>query len=165
MLEIMKVIAENKKALFSYELLEKFTAGIVLTGGGAKLPKIKELAKKELKLPCKIGYPRGIAGLEEDPSLALVAGLILSSLDSAEEAQTLELVDEVITEEDLIEIANKKISDLIDKPTPAFASIKSLLRKPVLDKMLQKEKESIEEFVDIWYSDKTWENLKNVKIY
>lgn len=64
----------------------KLPAGIVLTGGGAKLPKIKELAKKELKLPCKIGYPRGIAGLEEDPSLALVAGLILSSLDSAEEA-------------------------------------------------------------------------------
>lgn len=63
----------------------KLPAGIVLTGGGAKLPKIKELAKKELKLPCRIGYPKGIIGLQENPSLALVSGLVLSGLDSEQE--------------------------------------------------------------------------------
>src|SRR4030042_4963556 len=63
----------------------KLPAGIVLTGGGAKLPKIKELAKKELKLPCKIGYPKGIVGLEQDPSLAVVAGLALSGLEPEHE--------------------------------------------------------------------------------
>jgi len=36
----MKVLAENKKALFSYELLEKFTAGIVLTGQEVKSIKL-----------------------------------------------------------------------------------------------------------------------------
>lgn len=36
----MKVIAENKKALFSYELLEKFMAGIVLTGQEVKSIKL-----------------------------------------------------------------------------------------------------------------------------
>ncbi|HDZ54140.1 MAG TPA: cell division protein FtsA [Candidatus Nealsonbacteria bacterium] len=63
----------------------KLPAGVVLTGGGAKLPKIGEMAKKELKLSCKIGYPKGIAGLEQDPSFALVAGLVLSGLDSEQE--------------------------------------------------------------------------------
>jgi cell division protein FtsA len=63
----------------------KLPAGIVLTGGGARLPKIRDLAKKELKLPCKIGYPKGVAGLEENPSLALVSGLVLNGLDSTGE--------------------------------------------------------------------------------
>lgn len=63
----------------------KLPAGIVLTGGGAKLPKIKDLAKKELKLPCKIGYPKSIQGLEDDPSLSLVSGLVLSGFDSEHE--------------------------------------------------------------------------------
>jgi len=36
----MKIITENKKALFSYELLEKFTAGIVLTGQEVKSIKL-----------------------------------------------------------------------------------------------------------------------------
>jgi cell division protein FtsA len=60
----------------------KLPAGIVLTGGGAKLPRIVEFTKKELKLPCHIGYPQEILGLEEDPSLAVVSGLILRGIDS-----------------------------------------------------------------------------------
>lgn len=35
-IKTMKVIAENKRALFDYDILEKFTAGIVLTGHEAK---------------------------------------------------------------------------------------------------------------------------------
>jgi cell division protein FtsA len=57
-------------------------AGLVLTGGGAKLPKIVELAKKELKLPARIGFPQGFLGLEEDPSLSSVCGLVLEGFDS-----------------------------------------------------------------------------------
>jgi len=51
--------------------------GIVLTGGGSKLPKIKDLIKRELKLPCEIGTPSGIVGIEEDPALATVCGLVI----------------------------------------------------------------------------------------
>ena len=36
----MKIIAENKKALFNYEVLEKFMAGIVLTGQEVKSIKL-----------------------------------------------------------------------------------------------------------------------------
>jgi len=63
----------------------KLPAGIVLTGGGAKLPKIKEFAKKELKLPCKVDYPRGISGLEKDPALSTVCGLVWRGIDLEEE--------------------------------------------------------------------------------
>jgi len=63
----------------------KLPAGIILTGGGAKLPKIVDLAKKELKLSCQIGIPGGISGLEKDPSLSLVSGLVLRGTDSEEE--------------------------------------------------------------------------------
>lgn len=57
-------------------------SGIVLTGGGAKINKIIEFAKKELKLPVRIGYPQNIEGLERDPSLSTVCGLVLTGLET-----------------------------------------------------------------------------------
>ncbi|MDD5568848.1 MAG: cell division protein FtsA [Candidatus Pacebacteria bacterium] len=51
--------------------------GIVLTGGGAKLPGIVDLAKKEFNLPCRIGYPKGFTEQMRDPSLATACGLIM----------------------------------------------------------------------------------------
>ncbi len=76
--EILDLMHKELKKIGRQELLP---GGIVLTGGGVKLPKIKELAREKLKLPCQIGIPKGIAGLTEDPSLATVAGLILESFD------------------------------------------------------------------------------------
>jgi len=58
--------------------------GIVLTGGGSNLPKIIDLAKKELKLPCHSGLPQGFAKPIEDPSLATVCGLVLLGSDFEE---------------------------------------------------------------------------------
>ncbi|MFZ3055100.1 MAG: cell division protein FtsA [Minisyncoccales bacterium] len=55
--------------------------GIVLTGGGVKLPGIVELAKKEFKLPCRIGYSKDFKGLDKDSSLATVCGLIMSKIE------------------------------------------------------------------------------------
>ena len=55
--------------------------GIVITGGGAKIPKIKELTKEVLKLSCEIGKPQGIIGLQDDPALATVVGLVLEGVD------------------------------------------------------------------------------------
>jgi cell division protein FtsA len=60
-------------------------AGVVLTGGGAKLSKIKDLAKDVLELNCIIGTPKNIAGLPDDPALATVAGLALGGVDIAED--------------------------------------------------------------------------------
>lgn len=55
--------------------------GIVLTGGGAKLPGIVDLAKKEFKLPCRIGYCKEFKGLDKDSSLATVCGLIMTKIE------------------------------------------------------------------------------------
>lgn len=58
-------------------------SGIVLTGGGSKLPKIKELAKKEFRLHCRLGRVRGFSSLpQDDASLAALCGLVLFGEDS-----------------------------------------------------------------------------------
>ena len=72
--EIFEVVNKELKKI---NRQGKLPAGVVLTGGGAKLPRIKELAKKELRLYCRIGFPQGFSPSLEDPELATVAGLVL----------------------------------------------------------------------------------------
>ncbi|MBI2450124.1 MAG: cell division protein FtsA [Candidatus Nealsonbacteria bacterium] len=86
---LVKIIEARVSEIFSLALQELkrvspksiLPAGIVLTGGGAMLPKIVEFAKKETKLPCRIGLPEGIAGLSGDPSISAAVGLILEGSD------------------------------------------------------------------------------------
>ncbi len=78
---VSEIFGEVKKELKKISKPGPLPAGIVLTGGGAKLPGIVELAKKELKLPCRIGKPSHFTGLDEDPSLSTVSGLILSTIN------------------------------------------------------------------------------------
>ncbi len=59
-------------------------AGVVLLGGGAKMPGLVDLAKDELKLPAQIGFPLELEGIIEevdDPACATAVGLILWSMD------------------------------------------------------------------------------------
>ncbi|UCD91049.1 MAG: enoyl-CoA hydratase/isomerase family protein, partial [Desulfobacterales bacterium] len=91
--------------------------------------------------------------------------LYSGAMYTAEEAKVLGLIDAITAEEDLIHEATKKAMDLGEKPGPAFTSIKLLLRKSVAEAMRLKEKDAINDFVEIWYSDTTQENLKNIKIY
>jgi cell division protein FtsA len=72
--EIFDQVDKELKKISRQKLLP---AGVVLVGGGAKIPKIKSLARKELKLPCRIGTPNGFIGLDKDPSLATVCGLVM----------------------------------------------------------------------------------------
>ena len=83
---------------------------------------------------------------------------------SAEEALKLTLVDQVSSEDALAEDAGKIALEFGQKDSSAFRSIKLLLKKPVAERMIKREKDSILEFADIWYSAKTWENLKEIKI-
>jgi len=77
--EIFELIQKELKKIGKQELLP---GGIVLTGGGAKLPKIEDLARQHLRLPCEIGVLQRIKGLEKDPGLATVCGLVLEGADS-----------------------------------------------------------------------------------
>jgi 3,2-trans-enoyl-CoA isomerase len=90
--------------------------------------------------------------------------LYSGAMYSAEEAKNIGLIDEVAAEPNLMDAAFKMASGLGSKYPPAFAGIKSLLRKSIAEDMLRREKESIREFVDIWYSEHTWANLQNIKI-
>lgn len=59
-------------------------AGVVITGGGAKIKGIVEFAKQKLKLPAQLGFPQELEGLVDqvdDPSFATVVGLIMSALN------------------------------------------------------------------------------------
>jgi len=76
--EIFEEVNKELKKIGKEKLLP---AGIVLTGGGAKMPKLVELAKEKFHLPSRLGKPKGILGLEEDPSLSTVCGLVLLGAD------------------------------------------------------------------------------------
>ncbi len=84
--EILDLIQKELKRIGRQELLP---GGVVLTGGGVKIPRIKELTKETLKLACEIGVPKGIVGLEEDPALATVAGLALEGVDFSRQGSIL----------------------------------------------------------------------------
>ena len=91
--------------------------------------------------------------------------LYSGAMYSAEEAMSLGLVQEVLTEANLMVQARRVASELASRHSPAFASIKSLLRKSIAEDMMKRERASIREFVDIWYSEPTWANLQKIKIY
>jgi cell division protein FtsA len=79
--EILDLVQKELKKIGRQEALP---GGAVITGGGAKLPKIKDLAKETLGLVCQIGFPKEISGIQEDPSVATVAGLAMEGIDFEE---------------------------------------------------------------------------------
>lgn len=74
---VSEIFNEVAKELKNVSKQGQLPGGVVLTGGGAKLPKIIELARKELKLHCRLGRPQGFSPSQEDMSLATVCGLVL----------------------------------------------------------------------------------------
>jgi len=86
--EIFEQLNEELKKISREKLLP---GGIVLIGGGAKLSKIVELAKKKFSLPCSLGRPKGVIGLERDFSWATACGLVLLGADLEEDEKRLGL--------------------------------------------------------------------------
>jgi len=78
---ILEMFEEVNKELKKIGRERKLVGGIVLTGGGASLPKIAELAREKFHLPSRVGKPKGILGLDDDPGLATVCGLVLGGAD------------------------------------------------------------------------------------
>ena len=80
--EIFDLVNKELKRIDRQGLLP---AGIVLVGGGAKMPGLVDLAKEELKLPAQIGFPLELEGVIEevdDPAFATAIGLILWGMDN-----------------------------------------------------------------------------------
>ncbi len=75
--EIFKLVTlELEKA----HLTNKLPAGAVITGGGALTAALPKSAKKYLKMPIRVGSPRGITGLIDEiqgPAFSASVGCIL----------------------------------------------------------------------------------------
>lgn len=84
---------------------------------------------------------------------------------SPEEAFELGIVSEVVSDTDLEASARAKALEMASKDPAAFLSIKLLSRKDTAETMKRKERDSILEFIEIWYSDSTWNRLQDKKIH
>lgn len=90
--------------------------------------------------------------------------LYTGKMNSAEEALAMGLVDKVVTAEDVNDAALGAANELSGCDVFAFGSVKRLLRKEALDRIENHERGSVSDFVDIWYSENTWEKLKKIEI-
>lgn len=86
---VSEIFREVNKELKQISRQASLPGGVVLTGGGSKLPKIKDLAKKELKLHSKIGIPQGFSPSIEEPEFSVLGGLVLLGLDYLEAEDSL----------------------------------------------------------------------------
>jgi len=83
--EIFTLVNKELKAIGRERLLP---AGVVLVGGGAKVPGAVDLAKNVLGLPTQVGFPVPLGGLVDkvdDPAFASTVGLLLWELENGGE--------------------------------------------------------------------------------
>lgn len=90
--------------------------------------------------------------------------LFSGQMYSAREALQIGLVDEVVQENQLEARTLEVAREYAGKDSAAFASIKALLKEPVCEQIALREKGSIKEAVDIWYSENTWKKLQKITI-
>ena len=79
-----------KSELMEKSLLRSLGAGVVLAGGGAHMKNIVRLAEKVFGLPCRVGKPRGVAGLAvvtEGPEYAAIVGMARYGIKSMEQKE------------------------------------------------------------------------------
>jgi cell division protein FtsA len=81
---VSEIFNEINKELKTISKQGQLPGGMVLTGGGVKLPRIIESARKELKLHCRLGRPQGFSPEQDNTSLATVCGLVLGGYDLEE---------------------------------------------------------------------------------
>lgn len=90
---ISKIIQERVNEIFGLANKElkkigrekKLPAGIVLCGGGAKLGKIEDAAKKIFQLTVSTGSLQSVENVEDDPSMAAACGLAAIGFRDQEE--------------------------------------------------------------------------------
>ncbi|HEY1418466.1 MAG TPA: enoyl-CoA hydratase/isomerase family protein [Myxococcaceae bacterium] len=86
------------------------------------------------------------------------------ALYTAEQALALGLIDAAVPGDALLKEARGRLEQLARRSPDAFRSIKRLLRQPVAEEMQRREEASIQEFVDVWYSDETRAELAKIQI-
>lgn len=77
------------KELAKIHRSKKLPGGVTLTGGGAQLPGIDEIARDELSLSARVSFPREIGGLKEKvakPEYSAAVGLMMLDVSKDEES-------------------------------------------------------------------------------
>ena len=88
---VVEIFGMVKKELKKIDRDGKLPAGIILTGGGAKLPGLVDAAKDQLGLPAQVGFPSELKGMidkVDDPSFATSIGLMLWGFENTESKRT-----------------------------------------------------------------------------
>ncbi len=83
---------------------------------------------------------------------------------SGDEALRLGLVDILVQAEQVADAAAAKAGELASKNPAAFASLKKMLRQAVVDDYVGKEEKSVEDWLDIWFTDEAQSLLRKVEI-
>jgi cell division protein FtsA len=74
--EVLDMVAMELRKV---RLFERVAAGLVLTGGGSQLRGIAEVAEHHLRLPARVGRPKGFSGMSDligTPAFATSIGLV-----------------------------------------------------------------------------------------
>lgn len=90
--------------------------------------------------------------------------LYTGKMFTAEEALDMGLIDQAASEDELIDAAKHFAHEMGHLDQVAYQSVKTLLKKEYVEIIDHDEEASISEFVDIWYSERTRENLKKIVI-
>ena len=83
--ELFELVLEE---INSSGLEEQIAAGVVLTGGAAKIEGAAEFAEDVFQMPVRLGHPMQVTGLKDyvqDPAYASVVGLLLYGQESQEQ--------------------------------------------------------------------------------
>jgi enoyl-CoA hydratase/carnithine racemase len=90
--------------------------------------------------------------------------LFSGEMFSGDAALELGLVDRVVPADEIQRAALEEACLLAMGDSAAFGAMRRMLRGPIAEAMRSREGESIREFVRIWYSETTRENLKSIEI-
>ncbi len=84
-----EILEKVDKELKKIERSGMLPAGIVLTGGGSKIPGLVELAKQKLRLPVSLGYPIGVTSITDrvnDLAFSTAIGLVQWGINESGDA-------------------------------------------------------------------------------
>jgi len=73
--------------------------------------------------------------------------------------------DKFVPEPELAAAAQRKAEEMGRYYGPNYAALKGLLRYPIVEEWSRREEDSIQKFVEIWYSPETRAKTREIKIF
>jgi len=125
-IEILETVFVEIKNYGHDESKKQLIAGVVLTGGGAQLKHIKQLAEYVTGMPSRIGYPNEHLAGDSDtestsPLFATAVGLVLKGLDAKQFKESKSIQAEAAVNQstgvDPVTTEKKPEAEIEEKPT------------------------------------------------